>query len=174
MNVRLQDDEKDMDWLRDECQRLEAYVTMLIELASSRAWSQSFFVNCAPNNFVGILHEDRTIAKQLLEFQKRVWDAVLHAEQLVKHPQKIKKDVQLELKARLADVCWNQMQLAREIHVECCRSQWNSEDTSLRDAARDLHGGPCNTKLDLEDCFAHLSSVGKTSSKSTPMNKSLR
>ena len=160
------------EWLKEETERLRSFVLLLIELAAARAWSQSMFAQCSPNNFAGVLHTDRPRARQLFQNQKLLWESVLKAEQCVKH-NKLAKNVAMVVSERLAEVAWNQMQLAREVYVLCCQNSWDADVTGIQQAARDLFGGPWNTKYDLEDTFAHLASINRTYSQATPMNKPL-
>ena len=162
----------DCAWLDEETERLKSFVSLLVELASSRAWSQSQFVNCAPNNFACVLHRDREIAQQFFNHHKSIWQAVLLAEQCLVH-KKLKANVAAIVQERLNDVAWNRLQLARETYVFCCQKQFNADSLEVQETAAELFGVPWNTKYDLEDCFAHLASVNRTHSQATPMNRLL-
>ena len=50
---------------------------------------------------------------------------------------------------------------------------WNANHEIIQEVALAMTGCPQNTKYDLEDGFAHLSSLSKLSNLSTAMNKSL-
>ena len=169
-------DEGPVQWIQDETSRLETYVRLLIELASSRAWSQMMYTNCQPNSFVGVLHPDQTLSKQLFTHQQGVWEGVLHAEKCLHDPDlspKIGKDIKKELEKRLEDVCWQELQLAREIYIVCASCDWDPSNHDVIQLARRIFGVPWNTKFDLEDLFAHLASVSKMTSLATAMGKPL-
>ena len=171
-----ENDEEPAAWIQDETSRLEIFVRLLIELASARAWSQMMYTNCQPNSFVGILHPQQTLAKQLFTHQHGVWEGVLHAEKCLHDPDlspKIGKDIKKELEKRLDDVCWHELQLAREIFIVCASCDWDISNHDVLQLARRIFGVPWNTKFDLEDLFAHLASVSKMTSLATAMGKPL-
>lgn len=161
-----------VQWLRDETELLESYVSLLVELASARSWSQMVFTNNLPLAFAGVFHEDPRSAAQLLQYQKRIWEAVLKAETMASDTT-VPKRIREELKERLYDVSWNQLQVSREIYVQCAKSNWEVGDPKIKELSRMCFGGPCNTKADLEDLFAHLASIAKMSTLATPMSKCL-
>ena len=105
--------------------------------------------------------------------QKRVFEAILTAEPIAFGREKVAKDIQKQVVARMEDICWNQLQLAREIFVECARADFQVDDKNIQLLARRIFGNPYNTKYDLEDAFAHLTSIAKLSSLATPMSKPL-
>ena len=160
-------------WLADEKRRLTDFFTLLIELASARAWSQIQFATCQPNGLAACLNPNRAIGQQMIDWSKRIWKAVLAAESLVetnKLPNTVKKELK---KILLYDVCWNQLQIARECYLICEKASWDANHPDIQRMAKQMFGGPANTKYTLEDLFAHLTSVGKLSSLATPMNKPL-
>ena len=159
-------------WIKEETSRLESFSRLLIELASARSWSQMMYTNNSPNCFVGVLHP--TLGQQLLNHQKSLWEAILLAERFVHDPsQKIEKHIKRELEKRLEDVCWHELQLAREVFITCASSEWDASNPTVVALAQRIFGVPVNTKFDLEDLFAHLTSVSKMSSLATPMSKHL-
>ena len=160
-------------WLIDEKQKLKTLFTLVVECASSRAWSQMMFTNLLPNSFAAVKHEHAPTAERLLQNIHRVWESVLLAECIVSGKREATMEVKKGLKDRLNDICWNQLQLSREIYLECARANWNVHDGKVQLLAERLYGCPYNTKYDLEDAFAHLTSVGKMTSLATGMNKSL-
>ena len=160
-------------WLIDEKQRLTNFFSLLVECASARAWSQMMFTNCLPNSFAAAKHDHAPTAGRLLQNIQRVWESVLLAESIVVGKRDATMEVKKGVKERLNDICWNQLQLSREIYVECARANWNVHDAKVQLLADRLYGSPYNTKYDLEDAFAHLTSVGKMTSLATGMNKSL-
>ena len=167
-----QEQEGDLpEWLSMETDRLESFLVLLVELASARTWSQMQYTNCFPHCFAGVLHDHKPTAKQLLAHQKKVFEAILTAEPIVSGQEKVAKDIQKQVLARMHDICWNQLQLAREIYVECARADFQVDDKNIQLLARRIFGNPYNTKFDLEDAFAHLTSIAKLSSLATPMSK---
>ena len=70
------------------------------------------FVNCSPNNLVGLLHEDPRVAQQLSNYQKSTWEGVLLAEIYVHDKSlNIPKDMVKELNLRLEDVTWHELHM---------------------------------------------------------------
>ena len=169
--------ENDMDqepppWIQEETERLQTYVRLLVELASARSWSQFMFVNCCPNNLVGLLHEDPRVAQQLSNYQKSIWEGVLLAERYVHDKSlNIPKDLAKELNLRLEDVTWHELQLSREVFIICSAAGWDCTDPKVVELAKRIFSVPWNTKFDLEDLFAHLSSLSSMSSLATAMGK---
>ena len=168
-------EDEDEPWIAEEIQKIKTYMMLLIELASARSWSQIMYSNCSPNNLASIFHPDQRVAQQLLNLNRTVWTGVLAAEGIVygRDPA-VPKDLKAEVRKRLCnDVCWNQLQLAREAFIICDRAGWVVGDPLVQQLGHRMFGVPANTKFDLEDLFAHLASVSKTSSLATPMSKSL-
>lgn len=124
---------------------------------------------------VAALHPDHVAAQTHMTQHKKMWESVLAAEKFVQNPQNraSNKAVVRAVQERLDDIAWNELQLGRELYLECMRSGWDVTNESLRRATWTLFASPANTKYDLEDLFAHLSAVSKQSSKSTPMSKTL-
>ena len=167
-------DSPSKEWLRMEKSRLETYFALLVECGSARCWSQMLFVTCQPNSLAAVLHEHRATAQSVLNKSKAMWEGILKAEAYVqKTGRDINKVHQSAVKKFLGFVCWNQMQISRECFLECEKAHWNAESQNLKDLARVMFGGPCQTKFDLEDLFAHLVKVSTASNKPTAMNKIL-
>ena len=172
------DDIKPVDelepWMQDEVDRIKNFFELLIELASSRAWSQMMFVSCFPYGLAAVLHEDRKVADQMLSHQKAGFQAILRAEDVVINGhEKVTPINKAELVNRLSDISFQNFQLSRELYQFCEQCDWDSQHPELRQMMRLLFGGPCETKYNLEDLFAHLASASKMSSQATAMNKSL-
>lgn len=161
-------------WVLEEKERLGDFWTLLIELASSRCWSQMVFVNVPPYSLAAVLHTDRQVGQQLLTHQKVMWEAILQAEALV-YQQKpnVPKAVMTEVNQRLLDVSLNSFQIAREVCVLCQQCNWDVGEEGIQIMAHQLFGGHCETKYTLEDLFAHLASVQKASHPTRPLNKCL-
>lgn len=159
-------------WLLDETELLNNYVCLLVELASARSWSQIMFTNNMPLAFAGASHSSPAVADQLLKHQRRIWESILKAETAVSDPS-ISRSIRTELKKRLEDISWNQLQVSREVFLQCAKSNWDPSDHNVLQLCHRLFAVPCNTKCDLEDLFAHLVSVAKLSSLATPMSKPL-
>ena len=160
-------------WLTDEKKRLSDYFSLLIELGAARSWSQIQFQSCQPNSLAACLHPDRAIAHQMLQWTKRTWTAILDAEKLIA-AKKLPIDTHNRVKNMLEkDVCWQSLQVARESYLILEQESWNVDSPGLMDYLKGLFGAPANTKVTLEDLFAHLTSLGKLTSLATAMNKSL-
>lgn len=161
----------DEPWLLEEKKRLETFCYLLVELASARAWSQMMFTNNVPHALVGIMHPSEQVAAQLHSHHQKIWSAVLKAEQMMVDTT-VSKEARKLLKSLLMnDLCWQQLQIAREIYITCERAGWVANHPSVITLVNRLFGAPFNTKYDLEDLFAHLVSVAKLSSQATPMGK---
>lgn len=179
------------EWYLEEKSRLETFWNLLVEVAASRSWSQTLFTTTIPAMFAGVLHPDKRTAENQLRHFKMTWDAVLKLEsvfsasggnfQALHTPLAAKKQTSTDraiqrankcLGPRLADIAWNDWQLSRELYQMCAENQWQLCD-EIYQLARAIFGAPCQTKFELEDVFAHLSSVAKLSTLARPMNKSL-
>ena len=55
----------------------------------------------------------------------------------------------------------------------CARNNWQSGNSEIEELTKAIFNNPYCTKYQLEDLFAHLSSVSKLSSLATPMGKHL-
>ena len=163
----------DQAWIGEERKRLDSYFCLLIELASSRSWSQMMFTNCSPNSLVGCLHPSNQVRQQLLHHQRDTWEAILRAEQVVFGEFAGSRAVRACVQQRLDDISWYQIQLARETYVVCARNNWQSGNPEIEELTKAIFNNPYCTKYQLEDLFAHLSSVSKLSSLATPMGKHL-
>ena len=163
-------------WLEQEQELLDEYFNLLIELASARSWSQIMFSTHWPHSFASVFHPNPRTAQQLLNHQRQIFQAILQAENVVYGragdnplPLTTKKIV----KTMLDGVAFNQLQLVREMYLVCERAGWDVNHADIKALAHRCFGAPFNTKYNLEDLFAHLSSVAKLSSLATPMNKPL-
>lgn len=165
------DDLGDCDWLTAEKSRLQTYLAMLIECAAARSWSQMLFVMCEPNSLASVLYHHVPTAKQMLEQSKKKWEAILKAEEFIKD-RTANKATQTIVRKLLGFVGWNRLQCARECFLECEKGQWKVESQNIIGLARVMFGGPCQTKFDLEDLFAHLAKLSKAH-QPTAMNKIL-
>ena len=158
-------------WVMEDKKTLAEFWELLLELASARAWSQVQFTICQPCSFVSALHRDTALADRSLQEHRRVWEAVLKAERAVAgHLPPRKKEA---LTALLHNLAWNRLQLAREVFLVGTEGGWSSRDAQIREQAAVMAKGPTTTKFDLEDLFAHLVHVGRSSNSNTPMNKQL-
>ena len=94
-------------WVLEELAWAELVHTFLIAIASARAWSQSMFSCLMPQLVAGALHPNPDVAQGTCAIMGRLTEAVLEAEkQASENP---------DLKRCLADMAWNQLQLAREL-----------------------------------------------------------
>ena len=161
-------------WMQDEVDRVNNFFELLIELASARAWSQMLFVSCFPFGLAAVLHEDAKVADQMLAQHRISFQAILSAEKVVTtKTEKVTRLNREEVTKRLSDISFQNFQLCREVYGLCEQCGWSSQHPEIQQIARLLFGGPCETKYNLEDLFAHLVSVSKMSSLTTPMNKPL-
>ena len=168
-----QDPDASEQWFLGECKMIEKYWRVLIEISSARSWSQIQFSTCQPNSLAVVLLEDRSAAQAGLDVIKEVWDAVLAAERAAASDSKTPPADRAAISGLLLDVAWNRLQTARESWLVCEQGKWLASDASIRLQAEHLFSGPANTKWDLEDLFAHLASIARSSNLPTAMNKPL-
>ena len=167
--IQDSDDERDEPWFKDECVKVEGFWKLLTELASARAWSQVQFQVCQPNALAVVLHGDTVLGQQGLRQQEAVWAAVIAAERAVATGSSSPPTVQESLKHVLQDLGWNR----RECLLVCTGAGWVAGDPEVQTQARCIFSGPAQTKWELEDLFAHLASVARSSNLPTAMNKHL-
>ena len=161
-------------WVAEEKERLTDFWMLLVELASSRCWSQMVFVNVPPYSLAAVLHTDRQVGQQILTHQKLMWESILQAEALVyQQNPKVSKAVMTEVNQRLLDISLHSFQIAREVFILCQQCNWDVGEEGIQTMAHRLFGGHCETKYTLEDLFAHLASVQKASHPTRPLNKCL-
>ena len=163
---------RDEHWFQAEKKRLADFWSLLCELASARVWSQTLFSTCIPNLFAGILTDDQELSKRYMLLIRNTWQAIILAESLIspradRASAKVKKALQKTLKY----VGWHELTVSRELFAVCEAAQWDPQDSQVQLLVKLLFGSPCNTKFDLEDCFAHLASVAKLSTLATPFNR---
>lgn len=154
------------------------------------AYLQRVCLHCLP------LHPEQKIALTQLRTIRTIWDAVLSLEktcaahyslenksvtakafrkqqkQMREASKKNIKSVEEHCFDRLKEVAWNDSQLAREIYLVCQENDWELTP-ALLEYATSIFGGPCQTKFELEDVFAHLTSVEKLSTLASGSNKLL-
>ena len=166
-------EEEEPQWLRLEKVKLAEFWTLATEIASARSWSQTQFVMCQPHGFAASLHPDEQLANACLREQRRVWECVLIAERAVGPHSELSAGQKQALTSLLQELAWNRIQISREVYLTAQESAWNAGDARIREQAKLLFSGQGNTKFDLEDVFAHLSQVARSSNSNTPMNKPL-
>ena len=121
-------------WFCDEMSRVQDFWNALIDISAARCWSQMQFSICSPNNLVAALHSDEPTARSALSLQKKVWEAVLQAEQAVKRHD-LPKCIRSEINARLQDVAWHNLQCAREAFLVCQSGNWEPKDSEIKTLA---------------------------------------
>ena len=159
-------------WITTEKQLLYDFWVFIVEISAARCWSQSLFSDCLPNCFPAVLDKRPHVAQGHMDYQKKLWRAIIAAEALVNDP-KVAKRTKLAVKQILDDIAWNNIQLARELCLICSIGNWDAKHELIQEVALAMTGSPQNTKYDLEDGFAHLASLSKVWNQSSAMNKSL-
>ncbi|CAE7660841.1 unnamed protein product [Symbiodinium sp. KB8] len=174
--VRLPDSSflEAQEWFRDEQKNLDELWLYLLEVASKRAWGQIQHAALFPQLVAGALSDDKRAAAAAMSAGERLWDAILRAEDMQFHGagiEGISAAARVSLGRIMSDLAFNRQSFARECAVVCRQAQWQHDYKDVQDLARSLYAKPLNTKFDLEDCFAHLSSVHQLTSKASPFNK---
>ena len=160
------------EWFLDERRKIKEFFDLLIEVAAARSWSQVQFSVCQPEALAVVLHADQHLSEIALREQRQVWRAVLRAEHLLANGALEEADA-AALKSLMQDLAWNNLQVARESYLVAEQCAWRPSDTRFRAQVSALLGGPCQTKFELEDLFAHLASVARASNLPVAMNKRL-
>ena len=71
----------------------------------------------------------------------------------------------------LFDLAWHKLQIARECIAVCESNNWRADGEDVRYLAFLLWAKPLNTKMYLEDTFAHTSSAIKRLAKNDKMQR---
>ena len=158
------------EWYKAQVLRLQDFWLLLVELGSARSWSQIQFAACLPNAFAAVLHPEQGLADRSLKGQRRTWAAVLQAEKLLAS-ESLPRASHAALSKLLNDMAWHRLQLAREIYLVGTEGSWSSQNAQIKEQAFLMCSGSCCTKFDLEDLFAHLVQVSRSSNSNSPMNK---
>ena len=155
---------------------LALFLRFIVELSSSRVWSQIQFSMLIPQLLAILWHESQDVRKEGLQQAHRIWQAILDAEAIVydrptapQLPAAVKKC----LAKCLTDIAFNQLQIARESYSVCRAADWSPNDPELRLFSHRLFARPCSTKSFLEDVFAHLSDLSKRHAKGMTMQRCL-
>eukprot|EP00439_Symbiodinium_sp_Y106_P014823 s7544_g2.t1 len=160
------------EWFRDEQKNLNELWFYLLEVVSKRAWGQVQHATLFPQLLASALSDDKRAAAASMSAAERTWDAILRAEEIQHHGAgSISAASRVSLGRIMNDMAFNRQSFARECAVVCQQARWQHDYKDVQDLARSLYAKPLNTKFDLEDCFAHLSSVQQLTSKATPFNK---
>lgn len=160
------------DTMADELEILEKYAKLCIEIASARCWSQCQYTMCLPNVFSIVHHVDPDQRTTGLQFIKKLWEAVLKAEDALQDT-RIDASVRATLQQVMHDLGWNRGQVAREIYLICREGGWTPADSEVRKLSFLLFAPPANTKFFLEDCFSHLADVIKRIARNMKLSKNL-
>ena len=151
---------------------LSKYVALCIEIASARCWSQCQHTICLPNAFAMVHHESLDARDRALNMVKNLWNAILHAEEVLQKPD-LDAELKLALKQVLDHCAWHKGQVAKELFLVCRLGNWQATDPEIRKLGWFLFGNPANTKHFLEDTFAHLADVVKRISRNFKLSKTL-
>lgn len=160
------------EWFGDEQKNLNELWVYLLEVVSKRAWGQVQHAALFPQVLASALSDDKRAAAAGMSAAERTWDAILRAEEIQHHGAgSISAASRVSLGRIMNDLAFNRQSFARECAVVCRQARWQHDYKDVQDLARSLYSKPLNTKFDLEDCFAHLSSVHQLTSKAMPFNK---
>ncbi len=136
----------------------------------ARCWSQVIYTVCLPNLLSGIYHEKTEERDNTVRLIKRLWEAVLHAEQMSTDPT-TSGSVREALNTCLEDMAWNRGQVARESYQVLVNSGWDHQNEEVRKLCFYLFASPANTKHFLEDTFSHLADLVKRMARNLRMTK---
>ena len=160
-------------WFQEECDLVDTFWKLLVELASARCWSQVQFTTLQPSALAAVLCADKTAAQRALNQQRAIWGAVIEAEQAASADSNLPPGDRAALVKLLQDLGWNRLQVAREAMIECTAAGWQASHPQIQAMAKAFFSGPAQTKTQLEDLFAHLASVSRASNLPVAMNKRL-
>ena len=162
------------EWFQQEVQNLMDLWAYLLALASTRTWSEIQHAVLCPQMIACASHTNRQAARAGMDRQRRIWEAVLRAEDVTLNGA---GDVggadRKALGAMLNDAAFNRLHFARECAVHCKQAGWDPDYEDIKQLNRAMYSKPLNSKFDLEDTFAHLAAVHKLSTKATQFNKNL-
>ena len=139
---------------------LQVHASYVLELAAAHAWSQIMYTICLPFQFCCVHHESVEKRASGLARLHSTWESVLQAESW-------QRDTTLPAGVRkawndlMADLAWNQGQIAREVYAAGQVAGWQHEDEELRIFSYLVFATPANTKFHLEDAFSHLADIVK-------------
>lgn len=156
-----------------EIELLNKYAVLAIEICSARCWSQSQYTIVLPNVFSLVHHETPQERQRGIRLVKKIWDAVLKAEEFVYGDGMMAADTKDALKQILKDMAWNNTQVTRELYLVCNQAAWQADHAEVRQLAWYLFSSPANTKHFLEDTFGHLADVVKRFARNFKMSKNL-
>ena len=156
--------------LLQQLEVLKKYVSLCVEICSARSWSQVIYTVCLPNLLSGIYHEKMEERDNTVRLIRRLWEAVLHAEQMSIDPTTTGSVLEA-LNTCLEDMAWNRGQLARESYQVLVNSGWDHQTEEVRKLCFYLFASPANTKHFLEDTFSHLADLVKRMARNLRMTK---
>ena len=164
-------------WFLQETEQVATFWKLLVEISSARSWSQIQFTTLQPSALAVVLspdHGPNSFAQQALDQQRDTWLAVVKAERATaSNSKQLPPNAKNALSSVLQEMAWNRLQIAREAMVEAMSAGFQATDANLQQQARCLFNGPAQTKFDLEDLFAHLASVARSTNLPVAMNKPL-
>lgn len=141
----LQEGEDDRS-LQREFQLLREYWTLVVQLASNRAWSQAFYGLCFPYCLARLSDPS---SEGLVE---KIARGILRVEQLIENNPKMKA-----LQDLLSAVGTNHWLVTREAFVCGINKGWSIQsNTEMKEMVFALFGGPNNTKGALENTFSSV------------------
>ncbi|CAK8995796.1 unnamed protein product [Durusdinium trenchii] len=110
-----------------EIELLNKYAVLAIEICSARCWSQSQYTIVLPNVFSLVHHETPQERQRGIRLVKKIWDAVLKAEEFVYGDGMMAADTKDALKQILKDMAWNNTQVTRELYLVCNQAAWQAD-----------------------------------------------
>lgn len=154
--------------LAGEAKLLELHWAFLLDLASNRAWSQSFFTVTFPYCMAMIFMPKAVDQQTAQGCWRRVCNTMLSLEE---HVAANPKDS--DARALLNDLQTNSWQVVREFWVIGRACDWDPANPQLRELAFSLFSGPATTKSSLESCFNFAKDTGRQS-RANKMNQFTR
>lgn len=155
----------DLRMWEGELEIAQQFMTLLIETASQRVYSQSWHSKCFPGVFNGLRHPDPESRVQQMKLIRTMWDHMLEAEMylvdVAGNPA-----VKEHLQELLSDIHYHRWQYTLQfiLLLELCH--WDPESPDVQLQAWRQSSGRGNTKTCLEDLFR----VMRLREKSTTRN----
>ena len=123
------------------------FMRMVLELASTRCWSQLHH-SMFPGIFACVFHPSARVAKNTMAVARRRFEVLCRAATL--------QDTVPGVRRALQDIAVHEHQLVMEACSLASACGWDYKDKALREFLFRVFAGPTNTKTHLEDMFNEI------------------
>ena len=150
------DDLSEMHW-----NRAVLFVSLVVELAASRAWGRLGHSVCLPSLFVGVWHPDKDVARECLQRARRVWTQVLRAVAIAEGDAHdgAARGLKKFMPKLLADLYYKNQPIVKEMCLIAQRANWDLDSAAFTPLWNDIwftYSTPGNTKFVCGDVFGCL------------------